>query len=395
LIVALMLADRNAEGADQAHAALARDAAATRDLFSMLLAIAQLRAGEAAAAQTTLAEIKTAPAEGPVQLGVLRALCETALGRTDQAVQIVEKAEELTPAGREAFVAMIRKQPAETMKAAAGSLAFQLYLASRPLYDGLAITMADKTLALLPDEPFVLARKAESLDRTGRIAEALRVYEQIEEQMPGNTAIQLSLVDLHANLALRAKARGQAEEAAKEYEAAIETCRRVLQARPEMPDALDKMAFLHQDAGKAEEANAYYLKAIQIDPKNWKAYNNLAWNLAEGGKLDEAAEMSAKALKILPDSGGIQDTAGWIEMQRGDTARALELFQAAARSIPNNADIRLHLAQALEKAGNKDEAVRQLDTIMLATPDFDKMPEVRSMRDRLNGVAPAAGAGKP
>jgi predicted Zn-dependent protease len=122
---------------------------------------------------------------------------------------------------------------------------------------------------------------------------------------------------------------------------------------------------------------------IEIDPQNFAAYNNLAWNLAELGNLDQASEVGRQAMDKSGTNGGVIDTVGWIEFRRGKMKEAVELLERASRVAPNTPDIRFHYAQALEKQNEIARAVAELEAIMLATPGFDKIEEVRAMLARL------------
>ena len=50
--------------------------------------------------------------------------------------------------------------------------------------------------------------------------------------------------------------------------------------------------------GRADEAIAYYRKALEIDPNDVEAHNNLGNALADSGRLDEAIEQYRVTLKL-------------------------------------------------------------------------------------------------
>jgi tetratricopeptide (TPR) repeat protein len=53
--------------------------------------------------------------------------------------------------------------------------------------------------------------------------------------------------------------------------------------------------------GNFEEAEAYYERALQIDPEFAKAHNNLANVYAYRGKIEQAIAHYEKALELQPD----------------------------------------------------------------------------------------------
>jgi thioredoxin-like negative regulator of GroEL len=54
-------------------------------------------------------------------------------------------------------------------------------------------------------------------------------------------------------------------------------------------------------------------------------------------------------------------------IKKGDVTQGLEKLQQAAQLAPNQADIRLHLAKALIKAGDKAAARKELDALAEAS----------------------------
>ena len=59
-------------------------------------------------------------------------------------------------------------------------------------------------------------------------------------------------------------------------------------------------------------------------------------------------------------------------VKKGDVTQGVEKLRLAAQGAPNQAEIRLHLAKALIKAGDKEAARKELDALAQAsgtTPD--------------------------
>ena len=102
---------------------------------------------------------------------------------------------------------------------------------------------------------------------------------------------------------------------------------------------------------------------LESQPNNVLALNNLAW---VSGQLKDpkALEYAEKADKLAPNNPAILDTLGMLLVEKGDTqARhriAAEGGRACARMPPS---IRLNLARALVKDGQKDAAKKELETL--------------------------------
>ena len=99
---------------------------------------------------------------------------------------------------------------------------------------------------------------------------------------------------------------------------------------------------------------------LTIKPDTPIVLNNLAWASAEMND-PSALEYAEQANKLLPNVPGIMDTLGWILVERGDIARGLPLLQKAAEMAPSALGIRLNLAKALMRAGQKAAARKELE----------------------------------
>ncbi|MGH9619752.1 MAG: tetratricopeptide repeat protein, partial [Bryobacteraceae bacterium] len=109
-------------------------------------------------------------------------------------------------------------------------------------------------------------------------------------------------------------------------------------------------------------AAAAYGKVLGIDPQNTVALNNLAFiNAEENSNLDQAQSYAEKAKQRAPNSPGISDTLGYVYYRKNLNAEALQLFQKIVKQEPQNPIFRLHLAMALLKKGDKQDAKAQAE----------------------------------
>jgi putative PEP-CTERM system TPR-repeat lipoprotein len=120
--------------------------------------------------------------------------------------------------------------------------------------------------------------------------------------------------------------------------------------------------------GKAIEKKDYagaakqYKAMLEEKPDDAVALNNLAW-VAGQMKDPKALEYAEKADKLVPNNPNILDTYGMLLVERGETARGVEMLQRAVALQPDAAPIRLNLASALVKGGQKEAAKRELDAV--------------------------------
>ncbi len=101
--------------------------------------------------------------------------------------------------------------------------------------------------------------------------------------------------------------------------------------------------------------------------KHAAALNNVAWAL---NKLKDprAISLAEQAYAIAPQSPPIIDTLGVLLMEGGNPARGVELLKQAVNLAPKIAEYRFHLAEALNKQGDKGSAKKELEQLLKDTP---------------------------
>ena len=109
-----------------------------------------------------------------------------------------------------------------------------------------------------------------------------------------------------------------------------------------------------------KEAVEIYKDILKKQPDNFQTLNNLAWVL---GELKDPAALgyAEKAYATAPTNPGVLDTYGWLLLNSGDVKRGVELLMQAAVRAPRDIDIRVHLAKALIKTGDKAGARKELE----------------------------------
>ena len=145
-----------------------------------------------------------------------------------------------------------------------------------------------------------------------------------------------------------------------------------------------QLASLQEEDGESTEAVAGYRRVISLEPRNVVALNNLAYALAIRTKeVDEALTVAQRAFEIAPQDANVLDTLGWIEHLKGNDQQAAVRLRAAAQRSPNSADIRLHAAVVLAKAGAAAEAGKHLEAALQLNPSFQSREDVRELQRQL------------
>jgi putative PEP-CTERM system TPR-repeat lipoprotein len=264
-----------------------------------------------------------------------------------------------------------------------------------------AVSALRAAISLKPDYVDAQVALAVLEARKGNHEQALAVARQIQKQAgksPTGYELEGDLLMAQKKPALAVKAYEQAlgtsksgpriiklhdslKQAGREKEANA----RVAQWLKQNPsDTSTRMHFAtanllnQQNKAAIEEFQAI----LQQDPKNVAALNNIA--LAYQQEKDpRALEYAEKAYQLDANSPSIMDTLGWILVDQGNTNRGLPLLQKAASLTPASPDVRYHLAAALNKAGDKVAARKELTQLLESGKTFARIDEAKALQKQL------------
>jgi putative PEP-CTERM system TPR-repeat lipoprotein len=131
-----------------------------------------------------------------------------------------------------------------------------------------------------------------------------------------------------------------------------------------------------------DQAKAAFVKVIEQAPNNVLALNNLAWLLRQENPA-EAVKYAERALAVAPDSATVKDTLGMILLDQGQTGRALGLLKEAAAKASDNLSTQYHLALALTRSGDKEQARKILKALSAEQKPFSEKPEAEALLQSL------------
>src|SRR5262249_48641210 len=144
-------------------------------------------------------------------------------------------------------------------------------------------------------------------------------------------------------------------------------------------------AGLLQLAGDRDGALAQYGRLLAERPDDPLPLNEVALLYQAAGD-PRAAATAEKAYRLAPQSAMIADTFGWILLQQGDTERSISLLrQAASAGDAVPPAVHYHLAVALDKAGQHEEAKRVLGDLLQSSASFEERPQAQQLMQKLGG----------
>lgn len=135
-------------------------------------------------------------------------------------------------------------------------------------------------------------------------------------------------------------------------------------------------------AKKLTEAEKQYLHVVKLQPSNAVAYNNLAWVTSEL-KKDGAIAYAEKANALAPNQPAFIDTLAVLLADKQDFKRAIELQSQVLKLQASNPLFKLNMAKIYAKAGEKDNARKQLDELTKLGDKFAGQAEVEKLRATL------------
>jgi putative PEP-CTERM system TPR-repeat lipoprotein len=152
-------------------------------------------------------------------------------------------------------------------------------------------------------------------------------------------------------------------------------------AHPDDLVVLEALTELEINTRRFDTAEQHLKLLLAKKPHDAVALNNLAWVYQQKGN-PEARSLALQAYILLP---GVQtaDTLGWILTENGNATKGLPLLRQASTTAPTDYRIRYHYAVALNKTGNVDEAVRQLDQVIAAKGNFLEKTDAQALLEEL------------
>jgi Tfp pilus assembly protein PilF len=132
--------------------------------------------------------------------------------------------------------------------------------------------------------------------------------------------------------------------------------------------AYNNRGSIHTRAGRLNDAEADYRKAIEISPTHAEAIYNLGSVLNEQGRPDEALIAYAEAVRIKSDFADAHYNAGNIHKARRAFEAAVACYSAAIAARPSYAEARTNMAGALHFLNRLDEAEVQYREALRLNP---------------------------
>lgn len=191
----------------------------------------------------------------------------------------------------------------------------------------------------------------------GEAAEAKRVFEALLRDYPEEADIHLFL--------------GIALLRLRDPESAEAAVRRAIALEPKHIEARTLLGWIQSEVhGNYEAAAEEYKRVVELRPDSPEARNNLGVALKRKGELSRAAQAFTEALELRPDYSAALSNRGWVLADQGRWSEARRDFERALRYRPDDDGALFGLSQALRQARDYAGAQEALGRLIARSPNF-------------------------
>lgn len=169
------------------------------------------------------------------------------------------------------------------------------------------------------------------------------------------------------------------------HDLAIEKFTAAAAMSPNCYDCYYNIGFAHSQKKDEKQAEASWLKALEMKADYAEALNALATLYNNQKRFDEAAAMGAKAASA-GGSGGSADAVynqGIILWNQGKIAEAKAKFEEALKANPAHAESNFQLGMALLNEGKLPEAIASFEKYLELAPDGQFAAQAKGMLAQL------------
>lgn len=171
----------------------------------------------------------------------------------------------------------------------------------------------------------------------------------------------------HANDASAHAQMGQAYNGFGMFAEAEAEYLRALELDPKNADVNNRAAINYDEWGKTEKAIEYYQKAIDLKPQH-VLYLSLGTAYEKLGKLEEAAKAYRESIKIKPTFIYALYNLALIDAKQDRPQEAIDLLRKVVQLEPRNVFAQHALGVLYVRTGEKNGAMQQYDILQTLNP---------------------------
>ena len=270
------------------------------------------------------------------------------------------------------------------------STPFYQYTKARALL-GMGQTDQAETLlkSAIKEEPEFIEAWAELaflLEKNGRLAEALELYQSMLDLDRENTSIWLRIVNINLKLNQVQRAYNTVQQGPPELsflmsagtlfmnEKLYPQAESIFLKLVQLPSAPDE-AFLYlslvayEDGQKVDQAVAYLDMILPDSPIYERATLLKIQTYSDVGRFDDALNVARNAKAEFPAQRSFWQSEAIILHQKGDEAKAEAVLNEALTRFPNDSELMFAKGAFYDQIGRKSEAIQVMEDIIKIYPD--------------------------
>jgi tetratricopeptide (TPR) repeat protein len=136
------------------------------------------------------------------------------------------------------------------------------------------------------------------------------------------------------------------------------------QLNPKDMSVLQALSSKTLAAGQAGVAVRYLEEAVDLYPARSELRERLSYALMKNSDTAEAAAQAKEAVRLDPKSASARTTLGTVLMVQGYVVPAVDAYKEAAKLTPNDPNVHWLLSRSMEKSGDRDGAIAELDRFL-------------------------------
>ncbi len=192
-----------------------------------------------------------------------------------------------------------------------------------------AVQVFERALAIDPDYALAYAGLGDAYWKKYRSNKEPSWIEKSRQACLQASRLDSKLSSAHSCLGTLSAGTGSYQEAAREFERAVET-------EPTNDDAFRGLAGAYERLGKPEEAENTYRRAIELRPHYWAGYNWLGAFYYRHVRIREAAEMFNQVVALAPDSFLGYSNLGATYVEQAHYADAIKVLEQSIAIRPSD-----------------------------------------------------------
>ncbi|MCX6611131.1 MAG: FG-GAP-like repeat-containing protein [Acidobacteria bacterium] len=219
--------------------------------------------------------------------------------------------------------------------------------------------------------------------------QALPYLEAVLRRQPANIRTMVLVAQIHREANRLDKATGLLEEALRldprsaeawnefggvamareDYKTALQYFEQALAAKSGLAYVLLNAAQASDKLDKLPQAEAFFRKALELEPANADGHNGLGLTLAKRNNSAEAERSLLEAVRLKPSLSAAWNNLGILYLQARDPAKAIRALEQGIAAAPGDELLYLNLGRVFVQLKRMDDARNTMQRLLKVQPD--------------------------